>query len=94
MQTVTNWFIVSLAFADLFVTIPMLFSLYVMVSITFLISLPLPLHFIVALGKLFVHRSALHAPSTVQVVHAALVGYNFIVASHRTDGQLSGLDYS
>lgn len=32
LQTVTNWFIVSLAFADLFVTIPMLFSLYVMVS--------------------------------------------------------------
>lgn len=34
----TNWFIVSLAFADLFVTIPMLFSLYVMVSIFFLLS--------------------------------------------------------
>lgn len=31
LQTVTNWFIVSLAFADLFVTMPMLFSLYVMV---------------------------------------------------------------
>ncbi|CAG2116994.1 unnamed protein product, partial [Medioppia subpectinata] len=30
LQTVTNWFIVSLAFADLFVTIPMVFSLYVM----------------------------------------------------------------
>ena len=33
LQTVTNWFIVSLAFADLFVTIPMVFSLYVMVRI-------------------------------------------------------------
>ncbi|KAI2801949.1 G-protein coupled receptor, partial [Blomia tropicalis] len=33
LQTVTNWFIVSLAFADLFVTIPMLFSLYVMVNV-------------------------------------------------------------
>ena len=31
LQTVTNWFIVSLAFADLFVTIPMVFSLYVLV---------------------------------------------------------------
>lgn len=33
LQTVTNYFIVSLAFADLFVAIPMVFCLYVMVCI-------------------------------------------------------------
>ncbi|KAH9389655.1 G-protein coupled receptor, partial [Tyrophagus putrescentiae] len=38
LQTVTNWFIVSLAFADLFVTIPMLFSLYVMVNVDWELS--------------------------------------------------------
>ncbi|KAF7490628.1 Dopamine D2-like receptor [Sarcoptes scabiei] len=38
LQTVTNWFIVSLAFADLFVTVPMLFSTYVMVNIDWELS--------------------------------------------------------
>ncbi|XP_054167280.1 dopamine D2-like receptor [Oppia nitens] len=38
LQTVTNWFIVSLAFADLFVTIPMVFSLYVMVNVDWELS--------------------------------------------------------
>nr|XP_046920467.1 dopamine D2-like receptor [Dermatophagoides farinae] len=38
LQTVTNWFIVSLAFADLFVAIPMLFSTYVMVNVDWQLS--------------------------------------------------------